>query len=90
MIKATEAALKENLLLQVQIQKALSYDAIRECCGYVENGTGSSFSISQDDATGAWMVRVGKATFYEYSFSQAIYSASLGQAKELDTVTEDL
>jgi hypothetical protein len=76
----TAHQIKENQLLQVQIQKALSYDAIRECCGYVENGTDSSFSISQDDATRSWVVRVGKETFHGDSFSQAIYSASLGQS----------
>jgi hypothetical protein len=62
-----------------QEEKAISYDAIRECCGYVENGTDSSFSISQDDATRTWVVRVGKETFHGDSFAQAIHEASLNQ-----------
>ena len=36
-------------------------DGLRKLAGYVENGSDTTVSIFQDDATKSWMVRVGKA-----------------------------
>lgn len=34
-------------------------DTLRELCGYVADGSSASVLLSQDDATGAWIVSVG-------------------------------
>lgn len=54
------------------IADARRYRTIREACGYVENGSSSSFSISQDDATKDWCARVGVRPFYGKSFGEVI------------------
>jgi len=37
---------------------------LRELLGYVEDGSGKTVTISQDDATKTWCVAVGRRTFY--------------------------
>jgi hypothetical protein len=54
-----------------------TFDKLRECCGYVENGTPQIVSIEQDDATRWWCVSV------EFSKERRNYSAfSLKEAIE--------
>lgn len=44
---------------------------LRELCGYVEDGSSTSVTISQDDATREWCVRVGKIAYYGGSLTAA-------------------
>lgn len=53
------------------------YMKIRRLCGYVENGTETSVTIFQDDATREWIVKAGKNDWHGASFSQAIDAAEL-------------
>lgn len=36
------------------------FEKLRECCGYVENGTPQTVCIGQDDATQSWSLTIGK------------------------------
>ncbi len=36
-----------------------SFRKLRECCGFVENGSQEPLTISQDDATRGWCIRIG-------------------------------
>lgn len=47
---------KELAAAQVDAKR---YLWLREACGYVEDGSSTSVTISQDDATRDWIVRVG-------------------------------
>lgn len=47
------------------------FEHIRELCGYVEDGSSTSVTISQDDATREWCVRVGKIAYYGGSLTAA-------------------
>lgn len=38
-------------------------DALRELCGYVENGSDTYVNIFQDDATRDWFVKCGRERF---------------------------
>ncbi|UPT53358.1 hypothetical protein [Synechococcus phage Ssp-JY38] len=38
------------------VANARRYHVLREACGYVENGTSTSLTISQDDATKYWFI----------------------------------
>lgn len=40
------------------------YKQIRALCGYVENGSDTQITISQDDATKEWWVKVGKTGYH--------------------------
>jgi len=45
-------------------QRGIERDAeylrkLRECCGYIQNGTEEALTISQDDATRGWSIRIG-------------------------------
>ncbi|EGL63608.1 hypothetical protein AGRO_3677 [Agrobacterium sp. ATCC 31749] len=59
-------------------------DALRDLCGYVENGTDTSVSISQDDATRDWVVRVRNDFWTGKSLRDAIDNAVASQAKETE------
>lgn len=56
-------------------EKAELFDSIRFLCGYVENGTDSTVSIGQDDATRDWVVRVGKRRYHATGFVMALREA---------------
>lgn len=55
---------------------------LRRLCGYVENGSSESIGISQDDATGEWVLRIGPSMsprvrhFHARSFHQVIRLAA--------------
>lgn len=55
--------------------------AIRELCGYVEDGSHQTFAIGQDDATRDWVVTL-EGRFYSYgsTFDQAV-DAAIAKAK---------
>lgn len=56
--------------------------SLRRLCGYIENGSSESIGISQDDATGEWVLRVGPSMsprvrhFHARSFHQVIRLAA--------------
>jgi hypothetical protein len=56
--------------------------SLRRLCGYVENGSSESVGISQDDATGEWILRIGPSMsprvrhFHARSFHQVIRLAA--------------
>jgi hypothetical protein len=56
-IEAVVLDLQRMLLKSMADTRRL--DTLRELCGYVADGSHSSVSLSQDDATGAWIVSVG-------------------------------
>lgn len=49
---------------------------LRKCLGYVENGTDQTVVISQDDATGSWVVKAGKTSHYGESLENALSEAA--------------
>lgn len=51
---------------------AAAMDHLRRACGYVENGTSDSVTISQDDATKDWIVKAGKQSQYGSSIEDAL------------------
>lgn len=59
-------------------------DALRNLCGFVENGTSDVVIISQDDATKDWCVTVGRMT--AYTRSKTYYGKTLREA--LSTIPE--
>lgn len=50
-------------------------NALRDTCGYIENGGGTKVSIYQDDATRTWTVTVGTNSYWDESFEGAIHKA---------------
>ena len=57
---------KQHLKVEIDTakQRGIERDAaylqkLRECCGFVENGSSESLTISQDDATRGWCIRIG-------------------------------
>jgi len=51
---------------------------LRALLGYVEDGSHDTVTISQDDATKTWAVRVGKYTYCADSLDQALTNARAG------------
>lgn len=51
-------------------------DALRELCGYVENGTSGHITICQDDATKAWVLTI-------YPMFRSFYGDSIRHAIDL-------
>lgn len=49
--------------------------ALRELCGYVEDGSAAVVKLYQDDATGSWFCEVGKKAYFSDSFAGAIDAA---------------
>lgn len=50
-------------------------DKIRALCGYIEDGSGATVKIFQDDATRTWHIYVGSTHFYDTSFKAVIERA---------------
>lgn len=49
-----------DTIKQTNIERdAATLNKLRACCGYVENGSDTSVTVSQDDATREWSVYVG-------------------------------
>jgi hypothetical protein len=48
---------------------------LRKLCGYVEDGSNSTVTIGQDDATRTWFVSVDKRYWHATSFRAAIEAA---------------
>ena len=62
------------------IKKAEAFENIRKLCGYVEDGSGTTVRIFQDDATKDWFLRIGSdlfrsPTYYGGSLISAIDNA---------------
>ena len=50
-------------------------EGLRKLAGYVENGTETTITIGQDDATRDWLVKVGNRLYHGPSFYEALDSA---------------
>ena len=60
-------------------------EGLRRLCGYVENGTGDSVTICQDDATREWVIRVGsspRAPFFHGASMVAALDAAIAGTPE--------
>jgi hypothetical protein len=51
------------------------FEALKTCLGRVEGGTNQSVSISQDDATMDYIVRVGDKVYSESDLAVALLNA---------------
>jgi hypothetical protein len=49
---------------------------LRNCLGYVQNGTSTTVTLSQDDATYDFVVRVGKRSYSDRNLDEAINKAA--------------
>lgn len=83
-LKQSEARLIVEQLFGIYVRtmqhRAEALSQLRELCGYVENGTSDTVSISQDDATKDWTLRIGgvikKAWWYDADFTGVINKAA--------------
>lgn len=78
--KAANAAKREQLIRDGEAMQKL-----RECCGYVQNGSEQSVRIAQDDATREWSVTVGSERMIStmpvrYSKARSYHGFSLNEA----------
>ena len=55
---------------------------LRNLCGFIENGTDTTVSISQDDATKHWILKVGKRSYYGFTFIDAFNEAFADEAND--------
>lgn len=55
--------------------KARSFSELRDVCGYIENGGGSTIKIFQDDATRTWHLYVGDKSYWDETFQGVIAKA---------------
>lgn len=61
--------------------KADALDFIRESMGYVQNGTGQTVKLFQDDATNSYFFVSGDRSYFADSFISAITEATKGREK---------
>jgi hypothetical protein len=60
----------------------MNLNEIEQLCGYVGDGSDVTLTISQDDATRTWIVKVGKASYTGRSMRDALreaYKAEFGR-----------
>lgn len=76
-MKITKKLLEErNAELVTLANKETSIiEGIRKLMGYIQNGTGTTVSFSQDDATGDFCCTVGKHSSYANSLRESVRSA---------------
>ncbi len=53
----------------------LRFNGLRRLMGYVENGSETTVTLFQDDATKDFIIKVGKREFYGPSLGQAVDQA---------------
>lgn len=53
-------------------QKDDTLDNLRDCLGYVQNGTNETVTICQDDATYEYVVKIGGRMYHSRSLSDAL------------------
>ena len=61
--------------LEAAERDAALFRCIRELCGYVENGSDTTFSMFQDDATKYWTVKVGNRNYDSRTIEVALEKA---------------
>lgn len=71
------AAMRSDIRQLVAGHRVGRWRELRELLGYVQDGSHTTVSIGQDDATYDWCVTVGKKTYYERSLEGAIDAALL-------------
>jgi hypothetical protein len=70
----------DHIAERIQEEKRLyrcarNWDLLIRFCGYVENGSDTTVSLGQDDATRTWVLRVGKHLFYGSSPTSVLEAA---------------
>jgi len=55
--------------------QAEEWRMLRDMLGYVANGSSTSVTICQDDATNNWSVTVGKRSYHHHSLEAALRAA---------------
>ena len=48
---------------------------LRRLCGYLQDGSHTVVTLFQDDATGAYHIKLGKHDYYGSSFEEALKKA---------------
>lgn len=51
---------------------------LKRLCGYVQDGSDTTVSLAQDDATRSYLIQVGKTTYHGTSFEEALAKAMEG------------
>jgi hypothetical protein len=59
------------------------YGALRKCLGYVENGTSTTVTISQDDATKTFMLGAGGRKYYGDTLTEVLVIAGSAEDQHL-------
>ena len=81
---AIVAELEKSRELQERVKDLEKYEqqmkTLRDLCGYVEDGSNDSVTLSQDDATGIWHITVGysprsRKSFWDESFDGVFLKA---------------
>lgn len=79
---------------QRQVERdAESFRKLRECCGFVENGSEQTVRIFQDDATRGWIVKCGDERIISsvppmYSKPRSYHAGSLNEAIDMAYAVE--
>lgn len=61
-----------------EAEKAEVFDALRECCGAVENASDRAVTVFQDDATKAWFAKTKTVcSDARYTLGDAIFNLQL-------------
>lgn len=71
----SDKAVANHRLTQLE-EKATLFDTLRALMGYVQNGTGQTVRIFQDDATNTYHVSAGDKTYWGESLKIAIGKAA--------------
>lgn len=75
----------ERFLGKVEMQrKAKLWDDLMSLCGHWQDGSSTTVTFSDDDATRTYHIEVGKSKFYGGSFEQAMRDAILRFPREDD------
>lgn len=87
-----DAEIEEAKRRQIE-RDAESFRKLRECCGFVENGSEQTVRLFQDDATRSWIVKCGDRQLVssvptQYSSARSYHGASLNEAIDMAFVVE--
>ena len=69
-----------QILIQQNMELLKRVKVLRELCGYIEDGSNESVTISQDDATGTWHITIGHLLRSRKSFWDETFEGVLGKA----------
>lgn len=75
MLKAAEDIRQTNQVIDKQQPEETFETKLRKLCGYLANSSETTVTISQDDATKDFIVRVGNRLYHGPSMTQAFDAA---------------